>query len=141
MRFARRPDYRARLEMLPLLDVVFLLLTFFIYSFVVMIRADGLTVGLSPVATGSRPSADQVRLLSIDDQGGVTYAGQPLDDSGLASLLAELAEDPSAPTLYVSLMREGAADRGPVVWDLLQRLEAAGLEDVVLVGPPGEPIE
>lgn len=138
MRVARRHDYSPRLEMMPLLDVVFLLLTFFIYSFVVMIRADGLTVGLSPVATGVSPTAGEVQLLSIGGDGGYRLGERSLDDAELGALLEALAADPAGPPLYVSLIREGDADRGPVVWEFLQRVEAAGLDNVVLVGPPAE---
>ena len=133
----RRHDHSPRLEMMPLLDVVFLLLTFFIYSFVVMIRADALSVGLAPVSTGSQPAGGVVQLLSIDGEGALRFGGQVLDPAGLDDLLAELAADPQAPTLYVSLAGEGSADRGPVVWDLLQRVEQAGLDNLTFVGPPG----
>ena len=40
MRALRRPDFDARIEIMPLIDVVFLLLTFFIYAMVLMIRAE-----------------------------------------------------------------------------------------------------
>ena len=132
----RRTDTSPRLEIMPLLDVVFLLLTFFIYSFVVMIRADALSVGLAPVSTGSQPAGGAISLLSIDPGGAVSYEGQTLSPAELDDLLAEFASDPSAPTLYVSLASEGESDRGPVVWDLLQRVEQAGLENVTFVGPP-----
>lgn len=132
----RRHDYSPRLEMMPLLDVVFLLLTFFIYSFVVMIRADALSVGLAPVASGGQPGGAAIQLLTIDAEGGFNFAGDALDDSALDTLLRDLAADPVAPTLYVSLAQDGSADRGPIVWDLLQRVEAAGLENFAIVGPP-----
>ena len=37
MQVIRRNDHAARIEMLPLIDVIFLLLTFFIYSMVLMV--------------------------------------------------------------------------------------------------------
>ncbi|MEM7627011.1 MAG: biopolymer transporter ExbD [Planctomycetota bacterium] len=132
----RRHDHEPRLEMMPLLDVVFLLLCFFIYSFVVMIRADALSVGLAPVTTGTQPGATSIDLLTIDQDGGYAFAGEPLDDAALDSLLRDFAADPAAPTLYVSLAQDGQTDRGPVVWDLLQRVEALGLDNFVIVGPP-----
>ncbi|MEM6855397.1 MAG: biopolymer transporter ExbD [Planctomycetota bacterium] len=139
MRILRRHDYSPRLEMMPLLDVVFLLLTFFIYSFVVMIRADALSVGLAPVAGGGQPATGQaIQLLTIDGDGGFNFAGETLDEVGLDTLLRDLVADPQAPTLYVSLAQEGDADRGPIVWDLLQRVEEAGLENFAIVGPPPE---
>jgi biopolymer transport protein ExbD len=124
--------------MMPLLDVVFLLLTFFIFSFVVMIRADALSVGLAPVATGTSAAAGRIELLTIDADGGFTFAGRSLDDVGVETLLADFAADPQRPTLYVSLADEGATDRGPVVWGFLQRVEQAGLDNLVFVGPPGD---
>lgn len=134
----RRHDYSPRLEMMPLLDVVFLLLTFFIYSFVVMIRADALSIGLAPVASGGQPGGGAIQLLTIDADGGFNFAGDALDEAALDTLLRDFAVDPVAPTLYVSLAQEGSADRGPIVWDLLQRVEEAGLENFAIVGPPPE---
>ncbi|MEM1108033.1 MAG: biopolymer transporter ExbD [Planctomycetota bacterium] len=133
-----RTDYSPRLEMMPFLDVVFLLLTFFIYSFVVMIRADALSVGLAPVASGGQPGVEAIQVLTIDAEGGFVFAGEGLDDAGLDTLLRDLAADPAGPTLYVSLALDGNADRGPIVWGLLQRVEEAGLENFAIVGPPPE---
>lgn len=131
----RRHDYEPRLEMMPLLDVVFLLLCFFIYSFVVMIRADALSVGLAPVTTGSQPGAAAIQLLTIDGDGSFAFDGEPIDDAALDTLLRDFAADPAAPTLYVSLADEGQSDRGPIVWKLLQRVEEVGLDNLVIVGP------
>ncbi len=36
----RRPQHEARVEIMPLIDVIFLLLTFFIYAMVLMVRAE-----------------------------------------------------------------------------------------------------
>ncbi|MEM9881510.1 MAG: biopolymer transporter ExbD [Planctomycetota bacterium] len=128
-----------RLEMMPLLDVVFLLLTFFIYSFVVMVRADTLAVELSPVAGGGGSAAGSaVEVLAIDGEGDLIYDGRPIGGAALDTLLRDLAADPASPTLYISQAAEGTADRGPVVFELIQRIERAGLRNVSLVGPPVE---
>lgn len=132
----RRHDSAPRLEMMPLLDVVFLLLTFFIYSFVVMIRADALSVGLAPVATGAGPSDSVIRVLTIDADGAMAYDGLALDAGALDALLGDLASDPAGPTLYVSLAAEGNVDRAPLLWELDAKLAAAGLDRYVKVGPP-----
>ncbi|MEM6458518.1 MAG: biopolymer transporter ExbD [Planctomycetota bacterium] len=128
-----------RLEMMPLLDVVFLLLTFFIYSFVVMVRADTLAVELSPVAGGGGSAAGAaVEVLTIDGAGELIYDGRPIGGAALDTLLRDLAADPASPTLFVSQAAEGTADRGPVLFELIQRIERAGLRNVSLVGPPVE---
>lgn len=133
-----RHDYAPRLEMMPLLDVVFLLLTFFIYSFVVMIRADALSVGLAPVTTGSQPGTAAIQMLVLDAEGGFVYDGRALDAAAVDTLLADLAADPAAPTLYVSLALESSVDRAPIVWDLISRMQKSGLSDYVMVGPPAD---
>ena len=46
MRPLRRSEHETRVEMMPLIDVVFLLLTFFIYAMVLMVRAEVLPVPL-----------------------------------------------------------------------------------------------
>lgn len=137
----RRSNFEPRLEMMPLLDVVFLLLTFFISSFVVMIRADTRGVALAPVAgsTATVAPAGAVRLLVLQPDGGLTFDGDAVAAGGLAALLGELAGDPAEPTLYVSLAQEaaGGGDRAGALWGLLQAIDGAGVTKVVLVGAPG----
>ena len=133
----RRHDLPPRLEMMPLLDVVFLLLTFFIYSFAVMIRADALAVDLAPVSTGTQPAGQVARVLLIDAEGMMSYDGQTMDEAALDTLLADLAADPAGPTLYVTLSEAGTVDRAPLLWRLDERVQRAGLGSYVKVGPPG----
>lgn len=128
---------------MPLLDVVFLLLTFFIFSFVVMIRADALSVGLSPVTTGSGPGESSITVLTLDADGQFVFEGQVLDEAGLDDLLMGLAADAGSPgaagpTLYVSLSAGGNVDRAPLLWSLDEKARRAGLERYVKVGPPGD---
>ena len=51
MRPLRRTDHDTRVEMMPLIDVGFLLLTFFIYAMVLMVRAEVLPVPLESYAS------------------------------------------------------------------------------------------
>ena len=140
----RSYDFSPRLELMPLLDVVFLLLTFFISSFVVMIRADTRGVALAPVAgsVATTAPAGAVRLLVVQPDGGLTFDGDDVAAGGLNALLAELAADPAGPTLYVSLADQdaggdaGGGDRAGTLWALLQAIDRAGVRDVVMVGSP-----
>ena len=53
MRPLRRTEHEARIEIMPLIDVVFLLLTFFIYAMVLMVRAEVLPVPLESYVSGT----------------------------------------------------------------------------------------
>ena len=46
MRALRRTEHETRIEMMPLIDVVFILLTFFIYAMVLVVGAEVLPVPL-----------------------------------------------------------------------------------------------
>ena len=43
----RRTEHETRIEMMPMIDVIFLLLTFFIYAMALMIRAEMLPMEMS----------------------------------------------------------------------------------------------
>ncbi|MDR9500525.1 MAG: biopolymer transporter ExbD [Desulfurivibrionaceae bacterium] len=64
MKIKEQPRRPARLEMLPLLDVVFLLLVFFIYAMLSMAVERGLHLDL-PHSSQARPSPDQVTAVSL----------------------------------------------------------------------------
>ena len=48
----RRTDHEMRIEIMPLIDVIFLLLTFFIYAMVLMVRAELLPVEMHQFSSG-----------------------------------------------------------------------------------------
>ena len=55
MRAIRRTDHEMRIEIMPLIDVIFLLLTFFIYAMVLLVRAEMLPMEL-PEFTSAAPA-------------------------------------------------------------------------------------
>jgi biopolymer transport protein ExbD len=128
---------------MPLLDVVFLLLTFFIYAMAVMVRVEALELDLAPVAGDGGPGNVVEHVLRLEADGTLTYNGDALKQDALPPLLEDLAQRTPNPRLFVALTAEDASlsdgtvvDRGTVVWDVLQAIEAAGLSDVALVGRP-----
>ncbi|MCC7145825.1 MAG: biopolymer transporter ExbD [Phycisphaeraceae bacterium] len=135
MRPIRRHDLSPRVELIPLIDVIFLLLTFFIYSLVLVVRAEILPVRLTPVGTGEKAKPAKVAAITIDREGRLYLDKQLVGAEQLNTRLTELAGQAEKPRLFVAMEEEGQTDRGPVLVDLIQRLRAAGLEDVSLVGP------
>lgn len=129
---------------MPLLDVVFLLLTFFIYAMAVMVRVEALEVGLSPVAGQGGPGAAVQHVLRIEPGGQLTYNDDPLAQDALPVLLKTLADDDTQPRLFLALTESDPAansppvDRSLAMWRILQAIEAAGLDNVAIVGRPAE---
>lgn len=131
----RRSDNAYRLEMTPMIDVIFLLLTFFVYSMVMMIRADVLPVKLAPVASGRVAEGGRIEAITVDRAGKLFYNREPVTVEQLDAKLARLAADPKRPRLWIAMEAAGEADRGPVLFALVGRVQRAGIYDIGFVGP------
>ena len=136
MRLIRRHDNAPRVEMTPLLDVVFLLLTFFIFTWVMMVRAQVVPMQMVEVQTGGRPGEAELNVLAIDAQGQFFFNREPVTSEQLDRRLAEFAELPSQPTLYIAVEAESDFDRAPLVVEVFERVKDAGVGNMAIVGAP-----
>ncbi|MFW5681584.1 MAG: ExbD/TolR family protein [Phycisphaeraceae bacterium] len=163
MRRIRRSSESARVEMTPLIDVVFLLLTFFILSMLVTVRAEVLPVQLSPVGTGESVEPGRILAITIDARGEFYVDREPVPEQELDRRLEALADmpDEQRPRIFVAMEEslrqaepsnvsgsddaraepapaelppEPDADRGPILLRLIERLRRAGLTDVSFIG-------
>ena len=139
----RRHDHTARVELLPLIDVVFLLLTFFIYSLVLTVQAQVLPVQLTGIASGDPAEPGRVDAITIDRAGQLYFNREPVSGEELDARLASIAEADEQVMLFVAMEdAEGEAgevagagvDRGPVLVALIERIERAGVTDFAIVG-------
>jgi biopolymer transport protein ExbD len=86
----------ARIDMLPLIDIVFLLLVFFIYAMLSMAVHHALPVALPLSATA--PLDKQVTLsVTVDRDGSVFVDGQAVATENLADVLRVKAESTAEP--------------------------------------------
>ena len=142
MRTHRRRDLSPRVEIMPLIDVIFLLLTFFIYSLISMVRAEVLPVQLQALTTGEQAEPAVVVAVTIDAQGGLYLNRAPIDRGALDQRLSQIAQSENKPRLFLAMedtgdVEPGAAgvvDRGPLLIELIERVRKAGIEDFSIVG-------
>jgi biopolymer transport protein ExbD len=146
MRPVRRHDLSPRVEMMPLIDVIFLLLTFFIYSLVTMVQAEILPVQLQTLSTGQAAQPASIVAVTIDAKGSLYLNRVPIDDESLDQRLSEIAQLQEVPKLFLALedtsyqSSSGGAgsapiiDRGPLLISLIERVRRAGIEDFNIVG-------
>lgn len=134
----RRPDDELRIEIMPLIDVIFLLLTFFIYALVLMVRAELLPMELELYEAGTPATPAPAVTLSIRLDGSlyVNRESVTLDDV-LPRLRDAASTDPDT-VIYLALEDgEGTVDRAPILTALWDQLQDAGLE-INFVGRPRE---
>lgn len=140
MRAVRRHDLSPRVELMPLIDVIFLLLTFFIYSLVTMVRAEILPVQLQTLTTGQAAEPTAIVAVTIDAQGGLYLNRQPIESARLDERLNEIAQQEDRPKLFLALEEVSTGkpgvvvDRGPLLIGLIERVRRAGLDEFNIVG-------
>ncbi|MFC1582947.1 ExbD/TolR family protein [Planctomycetota bacterium] len=91
MKIKTRLKKRARIELIPLIDVVFLLLVFFIYSMMALSHHDTLPVSLPEADAGEQTVAEELLVLGIDDAGIILLHNRPVDMPELQAALEDAA--------------------------------------------------
>ena len=91
MNLPKDPEIPPQINIVPLIDVVFSLLTFFIISSLFLTNPEGLPVNL-PKATSSQPTQTTNRVtITIDSKGQVSLDRQPTTVEALPGQLSALA--------------------------------------------------
>ena len=126
-------DRPARVEMLPLIDVLFLLLAVFVYSMVAMVRAHAIPVDLPQLVSGETHDLSVVLVVSVEEDGTISVGGEELDLGAVGERLRERRA--ASPELSVVINADRDARHGTVT-EILDAVRAAGQERVLIVGRP-----
>ena len=113
----------ARVEMVSLMDVMFLVLVFFVYSVFNMAVHHGLKVDL-PAAAGALEKGERV-VVTIDAQDALQLNGRPLSQDDLVESVRRLVDVRKETPVLISADRKASMGVGI---ELLARLKAAGVE-------------
>ena len=120
----RRATSEPRIELAPLLDVMLFLLTFFIYSVMLMERVDLVPMELRSYRSGQAAEPAPAATISVDLEGRLFLDRVPVALDQLASKLDEARL--VAPDLVVYLAfadGSGAVDRSQLLLDIWDRLQ------------------
>ncbi len=114
----RRHDLSPRVEMLPLIDVVFLLLTFFIYAMLVLFPATALRIAIQPVSGQGPPTREAMHVITIRADRQVLLDDKPTGRDELFRQIDAFAKLQPQPAVYVLLEADGQVDRAPLLIEL-----------------------
>ncbi len=137
MRLRRTAD-EPRIELIPLIDVMCFLLTFFFYSFAFMARIELVPMELRKVTSGERAGPKPAATVSIDLEGRIFFNREPVVLDDLRGKVMAAREAKPETIVYLALADgAGTVDRAPVLQDVWDRLKDTGVS-VNIVGKPKE---
>ena len=118
---------RARVEMLPLIDVVFLLLVFFIYAMVSMVVHHGIKVELPKAGNTTLDQRDYLNI-TITAENIILFDEIETTKENLIPMIQRaLAEKDTETPVYIA--GDSAADLGIAI-EILDLLQEAGIEKI-----------
>ena len=127
MRLPNEPDIPPQINIVPMIDVIFAVLTFFIMSSLFLTRSEGLPVNL-PGAESSEVQEEQQLVVSISADGQLALNQEPADLSSIATRVEE-AIATTTPAPLVVLNADEDVNHGSVVtvMDRLRQIPGARL--------------
>lgn len=126
MKLNKRVLRKPRVEMLPLIDSVFLILVFFIYAFLSMTIHRGLPVTL-PVASVADIDKNDYCTVTITAENALFVNKELVSADALQARLAAVLQD--KPDVCVYINGDAQADHGVVV-DVLNAVKVSGINKV-----------
>jgi biopolymer transport protein ExbD len=120
------PDVPPQINIVPMIDVVFAILTFFIMSSLFLGRFEGLAVNL-PKAQSAKPQKMVRATVTLDQKGNLFLNKTPLQVEALPDAIRQLNQPDQ--NLVVVLNADGTVthDRVVAVMDTIRQVEGAKL--------------
>lgn len=133
MRLPDEPESSPQINIVPMIDVVFAVLAFFLVSSLYLSRNEGLTVSLPGAQTGTTQPQISI-VVTVTASGELAVGGQPVGDDQLVE--AVQAQLPGTLGNVVIIQADQAVPHGRVVgvMDRLRTLE--GVQLAIATQPP-----
>lgn len=123
----------ARVDLIPLIDCIFLLLVFFIYSMLSMAVYRGIPVMLPTAETVEGAKEEAVLFITVDERGDIYVDRDPVRKAGLLSRLKE--EHAGFPDKIAIISAHGESSYRIFV-DVLDSVRLAGFRKVSIEARP-----
>ena len=121
-------ERKARIEMLPLIDIVFLLLVFFIYAMLSMAVHHGLPVEL-PVSSSAKIDKKLVLAVTVKTDGSIFINKEPVSLENLTNILKARARGRPDPGVLLFADRTLSYQK---LFQVLDKIKLAGLSRISL---------
>ncbi|BAY15790.1 hypothetical protein NIES21_16090 [Anabaenopsis circularis NIES-21] len=127
MRLQDEPDLPPQINIVPMIDVIFAILTFFIMSTLFLTRSEGLPVNLPKAATAKQQQVPAKITVTVDKDGIVSVNRQPSTVDGLAGQLRTLVGDNQEALVIVNADATVTHGKVVAVMDQVRQVQGAKL--------------
>ena len=125
-RLIDEPDIPPQINIVPMIDVIFAILTFFIVSTLSLTRSEGLPVNLPNAATAETQSTAQINV-TVEPNGEIALNRQPIELNQLEEGVGQLIEPNSEAIVVINADEKVTHGRVVSVMDSLRRVKGAKL--------------
>lgn len=131
-----RSRRKARIEIIPLIDIIFFLFATFVMVSLSMVKNQGIAVNLPAATTGSPQERMHSTVVTITADGGLLFNKQVVTPEQLTSALEGLAATNPDSTVFIN--GDAGANFGNAI-SVLDRVRALGITKVAIETRPPSP--
>ena len=132
---------RARIEIIPLIDIIFFLLATFVMVSLSMVKNRGIHVNLPSASTGTPQEPGDFATISINAAGGLFFNKQAVTPAQLGDDLKQLLASDADPRVFIN--GDTKAEFGAAI-AVLDQVRGLGITKVAIEtqpAPPGRPTQ
>ncbi|MBO3461841.1 biopolymer transporter ExbD [Aetokthonos hydrillicola Thurmond2011] len=126
MRLQDEPDLPLQINVVPMIDVMFALLTFFIMSSLFLTRSEGLPVNLPQAGTAQQQASAPITV-TIDKAGQISLNRQPTGVDALAEQVSKLTGSNQETLVIINADEQVSHGHVVAVMDRLRQLKGVKL--------------
>jgi biopolymer transport protein ExbD len=128
-----RSKRRARIEIIPLIDIIFFLLATFVMVSLSMVKNRGIHVNLPSASTGTPQDPGEFATISINAAGALFFNKQPVTTAQLGDALRQLLSSDADPRVFIN--GDAKADFGAAI-AVLDQVRGLGITKVAIETQP-----
>ncbi len=126
MRLQDEPDPPLQINVVPMIDVMFALLTFFIMSTLFLTRSEGLPVNLPKAGTAQQQASAPITV-TVDKKGAISLNRKPITLDGLTQQVKELIGPNQESLVVINADEQVTHGQVVAVMDRLRQVQGARL--------------
>ncbi|MEI9892581.1 MAG: biopolymer transporter ExbD [Chthoniobacter sp.] len=117
-----RAQKRARIEIIPLIDIVFFLLATFVMVSLSMVKNQGISVNLPVAATSAAQERKDYTTISVNEKGDYFFNKEPVTLEQLPARLAALKNTDPDPRVFINGDQKAEFGKAIAVLDEVRKL-------------------